>query len=108
MLWQRVAWLKDWGGKQKKTITLTIGNDPDVDPGETIVLQPTGYGFPIPVKHGKLESNKLTLTIKDNDGATDDTDPPILMGAVDTCARVGRRGRQLRARAGVAEPPVDA
>ena len=96
--WQRVAWLKDWGGKQKKTIKITIGDDPEVDPGETIVLQATGYNFPVPVKNGKLESNKLTLTIKDNDGATDDTDAPILMGAVDTYARESGTGADSYAR----------
>ena len=97
-VWQRVAWLKDWGGKQKKTTKITIGDDPEVDPGETIVLQATGYGFPVPVKNGKLESNKLTLTIKDNDGDADDTDDLILMGGVDTYARESGTGDDTYAR----------
>ena len=83
----RLVYMRDWGGASKKTITLTIGDDPYVDPGETIVLQATGYGFP----GGGLQSNELTLTIKDNDGAAA-ADDPILMGALPTIARESGTG----------------
>ena len=79
----RVVYLKDWGGKSKRTITLTIRDDDLVDPDETIVLQATGYNFPFPVRNGALESNELPLTIADNDGGAAG-DSRIQMGALDT------------------------
>ena len=79
----RVVYLKDWGGKSKRTITLTIRDDSEVDPDETIVLQATGYNFPVPVRNGALESNELPLTIADNDGGAA-ADSRIQMGALDT------------------------
>ena len=94
----RLVYMRDWGGASKKTITLTIADDPDVDPGETIVLQATGYGFPVPVRNRALESNELTLTIKDNDGDGTAADDRIVMGALPTYARESGTGADSTAR----------
>ena len=47
------------------------------------MLQATGYNLPVPVRHGALQSNELTLTIKDNDGDAG-TETPLQMGVLDT------------------------
>ena len=92
--WRRIHYLKDWNGSSKKTFTIDIADDPFVDPGETIVLQGTGYIFSYGRDHlgrsgfekGQLQSNQLTLTIQDNDGDGDD-EPPLQMGILDTRTR---------------------
>ena len=92
--WRRIHYLKDWNGASKKTFTIDIADDPFVDPGETIVLQGTGYIFSYGHDHlgrsgfekGQLQSNQLTLTIQDNDGDGDD-EPPLQMGILDTRTR---------------------
>ena len=103
--WRRMTWLKDWNGASKKTFTITIQDDDFADPGETIVLQGTGYIFTHGHDHlgstgfpkGQVQSNELTLTIKDNDGGTA-ADDRIVMGSLPTIARESGTGADTTAR----------
>ena len=102
--WQRMHYLKDWNGASRKTLTIRIADDAVVDPGETIVLQGTGYIYATGIDHGgsgfpkgQVQSNELTLTIKDNDGGTA-ADAPILMSALPTIARESGTGDDSTAR----------
>ena len=102
--WQRMHYLKDWNGASKKTFTIEIADDDYVDPGETIVLQGIGYIYASGIDHGgtgfpkgQVQSNELTLTIKDNDGGAA-ADTPILMGALPTIARESGTGADSTAR----------
>ena len=103
--WQRMHYLKDWNGASRKTLTIQIADDAFVDPGETIVLQGIGYIYAWGIDHGgstgfpkgQVQSNELTLTIKDNDGgaAADDL---IVMGSLPTIARESGTGADSTAR----------
>ena len=103
--WQRMHYLKDWNGASRKTFTIQIADDDFVDPGETIVLQGIGYIYATGIDHGgstgfpkgQVQSNELTLTIKDNDGGTA-ADAPILMSAIPTYARESGTGDDTTAR----------
>ena len=103
--WQRMHYLKDWNGASRKTFTIQIADDAFVDPGETIVLQGIGYIYATGIDHGgstgfpkgQVQSNELTLTIKDNDGGTA-ADAPILMSAIPTIARESGTGDDSTAR----------
>ena len=102
--WQRMHYVKDWNGASKKTITIRIADDPFVDPGETIVLQGIGYIYATGIDHGgtgfpkgQVQSNELTLTIKDNDGGTA-ADDRIVMGTLNTIARESGTGDDSTAR----------
>ena len=103
--WQRMHYVKDWNGASRKSLTIQIADDDFVDPGETIVLQGIGYIYATGIDHGgstgfpkgQVQSNELTLTIKDNDGggAADDR---IEMGALDTIVRESGTGADSTAR----------
>ena len=103
--WQRMHYVKDWNGASKKTLTIRIADDPFVDPGETIVLQGIGYIYASGIDHGgstgfpkgQVQSNELTLTIKDNDGGAA-ADDRIVMGALETIARESGTGDDSTAR----------